>query len=317
MFDGFEARDFEAYAPSKWQSNAFTLERMRVKDKLMSLGQQLSPVQPSEDSPPLSCEVSVEHPALWNNNTVSDQQLYFTRSADERKELSSRNSRATSMSSLLADPSPYREHMVLCVSVNEQGVEISLRLHPNAAVDRQNMVSKLTDRWHMQALVDQLAELPEPFGLGLTGGELVPPSTLNADRLRELIQSFAAGADASTEDSQRVLTVGRVYAADEVCEAAGDFANRVREDLQALLPLYLHLAWSRQNDFVEVTEAIREEKKVKKARGIRATDQIRVTRGLFSGKTGVVESIDAKGLLKVRLGTMVVKIDAKDVLLKQ
>lgn len=317
MFDGFEARDFEAYAPSKWQSNAFNLERMRVKDKLVSLGQQLSPVQPSTDSPPLSCEVSVEHPALWNNNTVSEQQLYFTRSADERKELSSRNTRGTSMSSLLADPSPYREHMVLCVSVNEQGVEISLRLHPNAAVDRQNMVTKLADRWHMQAFLEQLSELPEAFGMGLTGEALIPPATLDSDRLRELVGSFAAGADASAEDGQRVLTVGRVYPAAQVCEAAADFADRVREDLLALLPLYQHLAWSRQNDFVEVTEAIREEKKVKKARGIRATDQIRVIRGLFSGKAGVVESIDAKGLLKVRLGTMVVKIDAKDVLLKQ
>ncbi len=317
MFDGFEARDFEAYAPSKWQSNAFNLERMRVKDKLGSLGKQLSPLQPSADSPPLSCEASVEHPALYNNNTVSEQQLYFTRSEQERKELVSGNARATSMSSLVADPSPFREHIVLCVTVNEEGVMVCLKLHPNAAVDRQNMVSKLADRWHMQALVDLLSEIPEGFQMGLTGGELSAPSALDADALRSLVQTFASASDSSGTDKAQVLTVGRTYPKEDVCTDGGDFADKAREALQALLPLYEHLAWSRQNDFVEVTEAIREEKKVKKARGIHKDDSIRVTRGLFSGKTGVVEAIDAKGLLKVRLGTMVVKIDAKDVLLKQ
>lgn len=317
MFDGFEARDFEAYAPSKWQSNVFNLERMRVKDKLVSLGQQLSPLQPSADSPLLSCEVSVEHPALWNSNTVSDQQLYFTRSEDERQELFTRNTRATSMKSLLADPSPYREHMVLCVVVSEQGVEISLKLHPNAAVDRQNMISKLTDRWHMQALVDLLAELPDDFQVGFAGGELTASSALNGDALRALMQAFAESSESSSKGKAKVLTIGRAYNREEVCEADAGFADQARADLHALLPLYQHLAWSRQNDFVEVTEAIRKDKKIKKSRGIRESDTIRVTRGLFTGKTGVVESTDGKGQLKVRLGTVVVKIDAKDVTLRQ
>jgi len=317
MFDGFEARDFEAYAPTKWQSNAYNLERMRVKDKLVSLGQHLSPLQPTADGPPLSCEVSVEHPALWNNNTVSDQRLYFTRSEHERKELSSRNTRATSMSSQVADPSPHREHIVLCVVVSDQGVEISLKLHPNAAVDRQNMVTKLTDRWHMQAFVDLLADLPDDFHMGFAGGEPMAPSALTADALRALVQAFAEASESPAADKTKVLSVGRAYGPEEVCEADVGFADQARADLRALLPLYQHLAWSRQNDFVEVTEAIREEKKVKKARGIRQNDEIRVTRGLFAGKTGVVESTDAKGLLKLRLGTMVVKIDAKDVTPKQ
>jgi transcription antitermination factor NusG len=316
MFDGFEARDFEAYAPSKWQSNVFNLERMRVKDKLTSLGQQLSPMVPSPDSPPLGYEVSVEHPALWNNNTVSDQQLYFTRSEDERKELFTRNTRARPMSSLVADPSPDREHMVLCVVVSEPGVEICLKLHPNATVDRQNLVTKLTDRWHMQALVDLLANLPSDFHVGFAGGDMSAPSTLDADALRVLVQAFADGSASSNPSETKVIVVGRTFEPEAVCEAESGFADLARETLQALLPLYQHLAWSRQNDFVEAKEAIRKDKQVKKARGIRQHDSIRVNRGLFSGKTGVVESIDAKGLLKVRLGTMVVKLDAKDASLK-
>lgn len=316
MFEGFEARDFEAYAASKWQSNAFNLDRMRVKDKLVSLGQQLSPLQPAPDSPPLSCEVSVEHPALWNNNTVSDQQLYFTRSEDERRSLNSRNTRATSMSSLVADPSPHREHMVLCVVVNEDGVDVCVKLHPNAAVDRQNMVSKLADRWHMQAFVDLVASLPKDYQIGFAGEEATAASDLDADALRALVSSFADFSQSPQASQAKVLSIGRAHGREEACAAVADFAAQIRDDLLTLLPLYHLLAWSRQNDFVEVKEAIREEKKVKKARGLRKDDTIRVTRGLFSGKTGVVESTDDKGLLKVRLGTMVVKIDAKDVILK-
>ncbi len=316
MFDGFEVCDFEAYAPSKWQSNVFNLERMRVKDKLVSLGQQLSPLQPSEESPPLTCEVSVEHPALWNNNTVSDQHLYFTRSEDERKDLFTRNTSARPMSSLVADPSPFREHMVLCVVVHEQGVEICLKLHPNATVDRQNMVTKLADRWHMQSLVDLLAVLPEDFGVGFADGDMSAPSALDADALRGLVQEFADASESTTAGETKVIVVRRTYDLQEVCGAGSEFADLARGAIQALLPLYHHLAWSRQNDFVEVKEAIRKDKQVKKARGIRQHDSIRVNRGLFSGKSGVVESIDAKGLLKVRLGTMVVKLDAKDASLK-
>ncbi len=315
IFHGFEATDFEAYAPSKWQSNAFNLERMRVKDKLISLGREISPLHPSPGSPPLSMEASVEHPALWNNNTVSDQQIYFTRSEAERRELSSRNTRSTSMSSLVADPSPFREHMLLCISVAHPGAEVSLRLHPNAAVDRENMLSKLADRWHMQSLVDLLNGLPPAFLLGLTGEEHSPATEVDGDQLRGLLQRFSSAAR-DPGDEPRVFTVAHSYPKDDVCDAGPSFLDQAREALQALLPLYFHLAWTRQNDFVEAKEAIREDKKAKLTRGIQAGDTIRVTRGLFAGKIGVVDAADAKGQLKIRLGTMSVKLDAKDVVLK-
>ncbi len=142
------------------------------------------------------------------------------------------------------------------------------------------------------------------------------PSALDADALRGLVQEFADASESTTAGETKVIVVRRTYDLQEVCGAGSEFADLARGAIQALLPLYHHLAWSRQNDFVEVKEAIRKDKQVKKARGIRQHDSIRVNRGLFSGKSGVVESIDAKGLLKVRLGTMVVKLDAKDASLK-
>lgn len=42
-------------------------------------------------------------------------------------------------------------------------------------------------------------------------------------------------------------------------------------------------------------------------------DKIRVVRGVFNGRTGVVQEIGAKGGLKVRLGSMLVKLTGEDV----
>ncbi|MFH2009430.1 MAG: hypothetical protein ABI333_22755 [bacterium] len=316
-FDGFEARDYEAYAPEKWLSNVYNLDRMRVKEKLAALGQALSPLQPSPDGAPLTCEVSIEHPAVWNNNQVSEQSLYFTRSEQERNELSTRNTRAKSMSFLVADPSPHQEHIFLCVVVRAMGIELGLKLHSNAVVDRENMVSKLNDRWHMQAFAEIVAALPEEIQIGLTGESQSSPSELGVDQLRALVQRFETAAREAKPSivpgDAKVLCFLKTYPSDYEGCARADFAEQARADLEKLLPLYDHLAWSRQNDFVEVKETIREEKRVKKSRGLAKNDSVKVVRGLFTGKTGVVMDTDSKGSLKVRLGTMVVRIDAKDV----
>jgi transcription antitermination factor NusG len=42
-------------------------------------------------------------------------------------------------------------------------------------------------------------------------------------------------------------------------------------------------------------------------------DRVRIVRGMFAGKTGVVQEIDAKGSLRVLVGKMTVKVDIEDV----
>jgi len=76
----FHATDFDAYEPSKWSSNVYNLERLKVKQKLEALGRALGPeLRTGAGAGSLAWEVSAEHPALWNNHQVRSQQLYFLR----------------------------------------------------------------------------------------------------------------------------------------------------------------------------------------------------------------------------------------------
>lgn len=311
-FRGFLSHDFDAYAPEKWRSNVYNLERMQVKDKLLCLGRDVSPLCPTTDSPPLALEASVEHPAVWNGNQVTEQGLYFLRSEAERKELFTRITRAKSLSSLFADPSPYREHIHLCVVLRQAELRVGLALHGDAAVDLQNAARKAADAWQLQSFADHVAALEEGFAVALSGGPPEAPEAITADRLREALTAEPAPS-LPGRPAPPVIAASRGYPRAEPALSEPDFVERVRADFRALLPLYAFLAWSRQNDFVSVKEAIKEEKKVKKARGLTRDDSVRVTRGLFTGKTGVILEVDDRGGLRVRLGTMVVKLDAADV----
>ena len=309
-FRGFQPHDFDAYAPQKWRSNVYNLERMQVKDKLLCLGRDVSPLVPAPDALPLTLESSVEHPALWNGNQVTEQALYFLRGEAERQELHGRIVRTKSLSSLLADRAPYRDHVHLCLILRHEDLTVGLALHREAVVDWQNASRRAADAWQLQSFLERVHHIDPAFLVSLHGGETIAPNQLTAEALRE---ALSAETTPKTGPAKPVLRVLRRYSRTDPYLAEPAFTDRIREDIGALLPLYAFLAWSHQHDLVSVKEGIKEEKKAKKARGLTRDDAVRVTRGLFSGKTGVILEVDDRGGLRVRLGTMVVKLDAADV----
>ena len=136
MFPGFTAADFDAYQPKKWKSNVFNRERLEVKQKLVALGRELQGTMLAPDGSPLAVEPSVEHPALWNHKQVEAQHLWFSRNEGARKELDAIIDRGKSIASMIDDPSPQRNHLFLAVTLGEKALELSLKLHPDAPVDR-------------------------------------------------------------------------------------------------------------------------------------------------------------------------------------
>src|SRR5512143_591156 len=104
MFAGFTSADFEAYAPSKWKSNVFNRERLEVKQKLLALGREVQGAMVAADGSPLTCEASVEHPALWNHKQVEAQHLFFSRNEGARREIDRIIDRSRPIASMLDDP---------------------------------------------------------------------------------------------------------------------------------------------------------------------------------------------------------------------
>jgi hypothetical protein len=306
MFPGFTDGDFDAYAPEKWGSNVYTRQRLEVKQKLVALERDCAGVLVAADGSPLECQASVEYPALWNRKLVDGQHLFFARNPAARKELDGILDRARGIASLVDDPSPQRSHLFLSLSVYHDRVELSLKLHPDARVDRQNLERKCDDFFARQKLCDLVHALGPEWRIGITGQPLSEAGALDDDGVRAVI----AAVD---QPGHHWLFIGRAVPRAEVVVHGAEFGPIVRAGLLLLLPVYQFVAWSRDNDFVSMREMLQREKQVKRQKGLAKNDRVRIVRGVLAGKIGVVQESDAKGGLKVLVGKLAVKIGAEDV----
>jgi transcription antitermination factor NusG len=310
MFAGLLDKDFDAYLPNKWKSNVFNRERLEVKQKLLELGREVAGAMVAADGSPLLLEASAEHPALWNHKQVEAQHLYFSRHTAARREIDGIIDRSRPMSTMLEDPTPQRNHLFLGVSMNHEALQVALKLHPDAHVDRQNLERKLEDTWEREKFLDLVRALPTGTEVGVLEGGHGPASELEAAQLRGLLADLAR-PEAPGRTHWFAFTRRLPRAA--VVAAGAGVVETVRAELAALLPIYHFIAWSRDNDFVSMKEQIRQEKTVKRQKGLSKNDRVKIVRGMFSGRTGVVQEIDAKGALKVLVGTVAVKVGADEV----
>jgi hypothetical protein len=316
MFPGFTAADFDAYQQKKWKSNVFNRERLEVKQKLVALGRELQSAMLAPDGSLLAAEPSVEHPALWNHKQVEAQHLYFSRNEGARKELDAIIDRGKSIASMIDDPSPQRNHLFLAVTLTDAAMELSLKLHPDARVDRENLERKCDDHFERTKLLHLMHALGPGFRAGVPP-ELVPVAELDEGKLHELIVVF--GKSATTHvlvppgAPHPLFYVGRAIARDEALAAGSGLVDVARAGLTSLLPIYRFIAWSRDNDFVSMREALQKERQQKRQKGLVKNDVVRIVRGMFAGKQGVVQEVDTKGGLRVLVGKVAVKLDAEDV----
>lgn len=316
MFPGLTGADFDCYEPRKWKSNVYNRERLEVKQKLLTLGREVGGGVQGGDGSLLFIEASVEHPALWNHKQVDNQSVFFSRHEAARKELDGIIDRSKPMASLLDDPTPQRNHLFLAITLTHDALEVSLRLHPDARVDRQNLERKIDEHYEAERLIGLLAELSGGYRLGITpelteleAGELTP------DGLNELVGKLPAGGAMSLPGQPpHLFYIGRQLPRSELLGLTPEeTVEWVRERLRELVPIYRFIAWSRDNDFVSMRQVLDKEKTVKRQKGLHKGDKVRVVRGMFTGKDGLVQEVDAKGQLKVLVGKMVVKLDAADV----
>jgi transcription antitermination factor NusG len=313
MFPGFTPSDFDAYQPNKWKSNVFNRERLEVKQKLLALAKELQAPLVGVDGAPLAVDASVEHPALWNHKQVDAQHLFFSRNEGARKELDRIIDRGKSVASMIEDPTPLRNHVFLAVTLRQEALELAVKLHPDAKVDRQNLERKCEDHFEREKLLHLLHRLDAEFKVGIVP-ELVPVRSVDDEKLRSVIAQLAAPQPLGLPGTPpRLLWIGRTVPREEAVATGPVIVEAARSALGELLEVYRFIAWSRDNDFVSMREALQKEKQAQRKKGVAKNDLVRIIRGMFAGKQGVVQEIDAKGALKVLVGKVAVKVDVEDV----
>lgn len=319
MFAGLTQSDFACYETRKWKSNVYNRERLEVRQKLLSLGQHCTSSLLGPDGAPLFLEASVEHPAVWNHKQVESQSIYFSRNEAARKQLDGFIDRQKPISTLLDDPTPQRNHLFLGVTVLHESLDVVLKIHPDASVDRHNLERKLDEHYEAERLLGLLHELPEGFSIGVLPNLSPVTSDFAMEQLAEIIGSLpppsgTGGGMMIPGQPVHMFSIARsIPAAEFVALSADEQAAWVKTQLELLLPIYRFIVWTRENDFVSMAKVLDKEKTVRRQRGIHKGDRVRIVRGMLAGKDGAVAEVDAKGLLKVIVGKMVIKIDASDV----
>ncbi len=242
-FNGFESDDFDAYLPEKWNSNMFTLGRRRVKGKLECIGHSL---EEEIDNAGLSLvmHLSDEFPSLWNGKKVDTQWLFFSRDEAARTELTDLIDKERTLADTLADPTPRYRQVFLGVSVNKDYLEIGLRLHHNAWVDRRNLLSLLERDSARVELKELFSRLPEHYEVELSDKGTASPMGFAETGLDELAGEF--------DRDRGWFFVGARLPRDQVPVLGVEVVETAQEVFRLLVPVYRFCAWSADNDAISI-----------------------------------------------------------------
>lgn len=303
---GFTADDFALYRPERRTSAMYTLKRRAVKDKLRALEAQLRPTLGSVLDG-LSADYSDESPSLVNHHCVDRQWLYWQRDAAAQQRLKGLQGEIKLTAPDALDVAAHHKHVHLALVIDERGVEIGIRLHRRATVDRENLAARIKEGWARDTLVKLVARCGDGAYFGACTGRDLPTTAAteaSADALSSLIEGAA---------EREWLAVSVLCPAADAVARGTALLELCREKLTALADIYRFCAWTSDNDHIAARKAIKEAKAEQQKSGFKKGDHVRILAGLWSGRSGTIEEIDRKGGLKVLVGLVAVKVDVSEV----
>ncbi|MBI5494138.1 MAG: hypothetical protein HY904_03870 [Deltaproteobacteria bacterium] len=299
-FDGFTDKDFDTYLADHRGSATFTLQRRLVKDKLRALMSEVM-AQVGESARGLELVFSSEVPSLENGRCVAEQGAYLIRGATDREAVKALVEKMSLRSAMALDVAEFHKHASIGVVVDDTGLRALLAFHPRGQVDRQNLKAKLGESWAVDAFLAQLQALPEGFRVLLPGMPApVAPAELARAAVEECVRALEGDA---------MLLATHVRPRDG---ARGALAEVLTADLQALLALYRFSAWAPDHDQIHAVKQAKQQREESRKADFQPGMKVRILAGMWNGKVGVVESLDKKGGVKVMVGAVSVKIEARD-----
>ena len=305
-FAGFEAADFDAYEQKKWSSNAYTLARRRAKDKLNALAHAVKG-ELDEELAPFELLGSDEAPTVANARKVEAQWAFFIRGAESRAALKPLLYTTDLQAGLgLFDIAVQHQHACLVLRLSHDGLSVGIEIASKAKVDRDNVAQKLAQSWARDKLVELCGALPGGARIGVDG-DMHEAIDLKAVAIEAWAEPLTAGKGLFATDS--------LISRDEPMMSSDLCVGTVVELVSVFLPLCSFLAWSRDNDYTQLKEALKKtaDDKQKRAPAMKPGDRVTILSGLFSGRPGYLAEIDAKGRAKVMVGPVSVSVDGKDI----
>jgi hypothetical protein len=254
-FEGLTAEQLDNYSEPRSRSNVYSRQRLEVKEMLLGASGPLAE-QLREQGHDFDVLASDHHPCLWNKKVVDRQYVFFSRGKEEQAKLERLVDHDRSLASTLMDPTPYFTHAFMCWCVSAAGVELVVKLHWRAWVDRDNFLARLDEDSETQAFLDLVGGLPEEYAIGVEGGPSHPATELDGQKLDEVLDAF--------RESRGMLTVGLAFDPERAEELGPDLTGVASVAFLLLVPVYEVLSWSEEDDFITLSEreqAIDEQKR--------------------------------------------------------
>ena len=131
-------RDFDAYAPEKATSNAYSRPRLEVKQRALAWARGVV-ARLADLGIAVDVHGSDEHPSLRNKKRVDCQWVFFWRDQAARDELDRLLDRGRSIAAVIDDPSPYTRHAFLALRLDTNAIEV--RAMPRFDVSKRTISS--------------------------------------------------------------------------------------------------------------------------------------------------------------------------------
>lgn len=234
----FEAWDFEALAPERARNPEFNEPRLAARRRLLALGKAVVP-RAAALGARLEARTSLHHPHAFNGMSVKRLWTYLTRGKAEKARL-----RRVLGRELGKDLDSAYRNAYLCIALEREGFEVSLRIHQEAWYDGQNLLKRVGK----EGARGWLALLNELGGFHLKlhdwKGEW-PCGALSPERLDEFLRFWKPG--------EHQLAIERRYPVPLELEARRailerDWAGILTDEVLRLVPMLRFAAWSEESD---------------------------------------------------------------------
>lgn len=232
-FEGLTTEDFEVYAPKCWSNNLHNLDRMRTKDRLMALLDQIkSQLSGVED---LIAEATSEIPSVWNGRKVKDQWAYLIRGSEIRAQIYPLLAADMGLAARIQEPADHQRHAIVYIQIDQEGLTAGLTLYKHATIDLRNAIAQA----EAEGLKDLIAAAAEA-GLKINGEDASVEALVG--RSRQALEGVIDSVD-----------ISRRWPQGEILDFGGDLADELKAIFEALVPIYGVVAWSPENDHAQVS----------------------------------------------------------------
>jgi hypothetical protein len=308
-FNGLDAASFDALEPRKWSSNVFNMERMRLRDQLRFLGTSMEAALAHDRH--LAWDVTPHAPSVFNAKKVSELVLYFTRSQEHQKAIAPLLDSRISLPDQISDAGEHHRHLILGLRITHDGVEAGLMCHSTAWLDVMNLLNRCRQPSESLDFVRMVRSMPEGCTARVAPDLEVPAAEFDTEHLKRLEEAVL--------NESFLIRIGRWMQPGDPLLASSTLLPYLRILLPGLLPLWDFFAWRPASNYLVGASpsgggTVKDAPVVSHDGGIidfGVGTKVRLVDGVFSGRTGVVIDIDAKGHVRVLVGKVAIRMDAR------